>query len=253
MCIDYDHAKNPQTPDGPLAAIPVFFAGAKPQSLLDVGCGHGAWLGAAHRFGVLDVVGVDGLVVPDEQLLISPNLYREIFKQHDLTQPLKLGRRFDAVLCLEVAEHLDEKCAPVLIDSLVAHSDRVVFSAACPGQPGQHHVNCQWPSYWQKLFNERGYVCTDEIRSRIWNDERIGPWYRQNVFAARRDSGHAGREPRISSILHPDVCSGIVEGAVTSEFPKIMNKIEQGRLPFRWYVRCFFKAAWRKFLRRFCK
>ena len=126
----------------------------------------------AVEFDVTDIFGVDGVAIPTEQLQISSSLFR----QQDLTRPWNLGRRFEAALCLEVAEHLDEKNAAVLIDALTTHSDCVVFSAACPGQPGQHHVNCQWPAYWQKMFNECGYVCTDEVRWQIWHDERIELW-----------------------------------------------------------------------------
>ena len=54
--------------------------------------------------GVPDILGIDGVDVSERQLLIP----RKSFCQHDLTQPWDLGRQFDAVLCLEVAEHLAE-------------------------------------------------------------------------------------------------------------------------------------------------
>jgi len=80
-----------------------------------------------------------------------------------LTRSWDLKRKFDAVLCLEVAEHLDSAFAPTLIDALIKHGNLIYFSAACPGQTGQHHVNCQWPVYWQQLFNERGFACEDDL------------------------------------------------------------------------------------------
>ena len=89
----------------------------------------------------------------------------DTFLRHiDLTQEWSLGRRFDAVLCLELAELCEAGHASGLVEGLAAHSDTISFSAACPNQGGQHHVNCQWPDYWQQLFNVRGYGCSDTPR-----------------------------------------------------------------------------------------
>ena len=102
--------------------------------------------------GITDVTGVDGVEVPADKLEI-PASHR---RTQDLTRSWNLGRRFDMALCLEVGEHLDELHSGTLVDALVRHSDLIVFSAACPGQSGQHHVNCQWPEYWQAKFNDAG-------------------------------------------------------------------------------------------------
>jgi hypothetical protein len=109
--------------------------------------------------GALDVLGIDGIAVPEQQLHVT----RTAIELCDLSNRFDLGRRFDVALCLEVAEHLPESSSAGLISSIAAHSDAILFSAACPGQPGQHHVNYQWPSYWQALFNGEGYVCDDSV------------------------------------------------------------------------------------------
>jgi hypothetical protein len=223
--------------------LPVILEITNAKSLLDVGCGVGFWLKTALNSGISDVFGVDGVAIPSEQLLIPPTLFR----QQDFTQPWNLNRRFEAALCLEVAEHLPESSAVVLIDALTSHTDCVIFSAACPGQPGQHHVNCQWPAYWQKLFNDRGYVCTDEVRWRIWDDERIEPWYRQNIFIARRNPEAAGRESRLPAVIHPAINRLIAE----AQFSENMQFVAQGRLPFFWYFRCPLMALLRKTWRKF--
>ena len=203
MSVDYDASKNLHTIEGPRAALQWIFPDSKPQSLLDVGCGIGTWLRASLDFGVAKVIGVDGIAIEKSDLLVPGS----VFQQRDLTQLLDMGRRFDVVLCLEVAEHLERNFGPILLDSLVRHADVIVFSAACPGQPGQHHVNCQWPSYWQKLFNKRGYVCSDDVRWRMWSDDAIEPWYRQNMMVARKDSNSAGKEKAIESVIHPSMMS----------------------------------------------
>lgn len=244
--IDYDHGSNVHTAEGPRAALPLILGGRKPGSLLDVGCGTGTWLAAALEFGVKDIFGVDGVAIPPEQMRIPARLCKHV----DLTKPLDLGRRFDCVLCLEVAEHLDASTAGILIASLARHSDLVIFSAACPGQPGQHHVNCQWPAYWQDLFNERGYACSEDARWNIWNDSRIESWYRQNLFIAQRDPGSAGNEPRLRPVIHPAIFEASLKRRSGAEFPEHLLQIEQGRMPTIWYWTLPFRAAVNKIRRR---
>ena len=149
-----------------------------PASVVDVGCGTGAWLVAFQRRGVADVFGVDGDWVKPEKLLISPNE----FLSYDLTKRLQLNRRFDLAISLEVGEHLPASSAQTLVQSLVALSDVVLFSAAVPDQGGYHHVNEQWPEYWAKLFSLNGYVPVDYIRNKVWDDPRVTWWYAQNIL-----------------------------------------------------------------------
>lgn len=241
MNIPYTHVDSEHTVDGARTVLPIVFASAKPASLLDVGCGTGSWLKAAKDFGITDVWGVDGVKLQPEELHVPP----ERIKHYDLTQSWSLERRFDAAVCLEVAEHLDGAFGPTLIDALVRHSDVILFSAACPGQPGQHHVNCRWPAYWQALFNERGYVCEDHLRDRIWDDSRVEPWYRQNLFLARRDPMGAGSEPRIRSLVHPAMWN-FESGVSWAPFAEHLRQIENGVMPVKWCLTLPAKALWAK-------
>lgn len=228
--INYNHSQNIHTPEGPRVSLPIILEITKAKSLLDVGCGIGVWLKAALDLGLADVFGVDGVSIDPTDLAIPTSL----FKVQDLTVPWSLCRKYDLALCLEVAEHLAEQHAPILVDSLVYHADTIVFSAACPGQEGQNHINCQWPIYWQKLFNERGFACSDELRELIWRDTRIEPWYRQNMFIARRGEKEvAGKEARLRSMIHPEILPGIIN----TSFHKHVGLVQNGRLPIRWYMK----------------
>lgn len=150
-------------------------------SVLDVGCGIGLWLAEWSACGVVDVVGVDGDYVSREQLLIDR------FVPRDLSTPLSLGRKFDLVMSLEVAEHLDASVAAMFVKSLCDHAtETILFSAAVPGQGGEHHVNEQWPSYWRPLFAEHGFKVFDVVRPVIWANEGVHSWYRQNVLLYAR-------------------------------------------------------------------
>lgn len=201
MKINYDYKINSHTDFAGREMMKFIIEECSPRSLLDVGCGPGTWLRAARELEVVDLMGIDGT---DSFLKENPSL-KDIFKQVDLADPLSLGRKFDVVICLEVAEHLPEESAKNLIKILTDHADFIYFSAACPNQPGQHHVNCQWPSFWQQLFNEMGYLCEDRIRWQFWDNLKIEPWYRQNIFVARKSLALAGSEPRLFSVLHPEM------------------------------------------------
>jgi hypothetical protein len=237
MTIEYDYAGNVRWhwPEGPKAAIPHLFAGHLPASLLDVGCGPGIWLKAVLECGVPEALGVDGIELPCEQF-VAP---RQCFRKQDLATSWDLGRRFEAALCLEVAEHLEPEGGEALIKSLTLHADRIFFSAACPNQLGQHHVNCQWPAYWQRLFNQHGYACSDDIRWRIWNLSRVEPWYRQNMFIASRDPQTAGYEKRLDAVVHPEMLQHLDTSRIRSE---VLEQIERGNMITSWYLRAGFRA-----------
>jgi SAM-dependent methyltransferase len=158
--------------------IPLILEWLQPQSVVDVGCGLGAWLSVFRELGIQDYLGIDGDYVDHSQLQIPA----ETFLAKDLTQSLRLERRFDLAVSLEVAEHLPAESANTLIESLIGLSDVVLFSAAVPFQGGTGHLNEQWASYWVKLFDQYGYVAIDCLRQRLWSNEHVQPWYIQNLL-----------------------------------------------------------------------
>ena len=180
------------------------------ESVVDVGCGTGEWL-AEFQKSALSVFGLDGTQVPREQLQIAP----QDFQVQDLERSFDLGRRFDLVLCLEVAEHLPAEAADGFVASLVKLAPVVVFSAAIPFQPGTGHVNLQWPSYWSRSFASHGYVPIDALRRRLWAVRELPTWYRQNmlIYAAREQlrqgtplyEEYLRTDVRQLDLVHPDV------------------------------------------------
>jgi SAM-dependent methyltransferase len=150
----------------------------RPRSVLDVGCGQGVWLQAWCEAGAGKVVGLDGAYVDQDRLLVP----RTNFMVVDLSQPFDLGERFDLVQSLEVAEHLLPSAATTFVESLTRHGDVVVFSAAVPGQGGEHHINERPLEFWRDLFRQHGYVCFDPIRPAIRNKPAVQPWYRYNTL-----------------------------------------------------------------------
>lgn len=158
--------------------IPLILELIQPQSVVDVGCGSGTWLSVFQELGIKEYLGIDGAYVEKEILQIP----QERFLSCDLTIPLKIDRAFDLVLSLEVAEHLDSEFADIFINSLTNLGPVVLFSAAIPYQGGTNHVNEQWPDYWVLYFQNHGYLVIDCLRKKIWDNEKVEPWYAQNMF-----------------------------------------------------------------------
>lgn len=150
------------------------------KSVVDVGCGTGAWGRAFQDLGAHKVLGVDGAYVDPAQMLVD-------FQPADLAAGMPDVGRFDLVVCLEVAEHLPETRAASFVRDLTALAPLVLFSAAAPGQGGTNHVNEQWPDYWISLFQHCGYLCVDALRPALRYDERVAWFYRQNLMLASAD------------------------------------------------------------------
>lgn len=171
-----------------------------PRSVVDVGCGIGTWLRVWMELGAEEVLGIDGSYVRPETLLIPVDRFQAL----DLTGPQPVGKRFDLVESLEVAEHLPESAAKNFVSFLCSLGPIILFSAAIPYQGGTHHVNEQWPEYWAALFAEHDYVALDLIRERVWDNERVAYYYAQNafIFAQRDHCDRLLRKAGIATDLH---------------------------------------------------
>lgn len=150
------------------------------RSMLDVGCGPGGMVRAGLDCG-LSVMGIDGDCT-------AAAVYPQYFYCHDFTTGpcfLAFNRliweasvRFDLIWCTEFVEHVEAQYQ----DNYLATFDagRVLFlTAAPPGFPGWHHVNCQPPEYWIEVLGRRGWVL----------DEEATQWVRANgghVFTQRQ-------------------------------------------------------------------
>jgi SAM-dependent methyltransferase len=163
--------------------VPLLSALLPVDSVVDFGCGQGAWLSIWRKAGA-NVTGVDGPYVNRQHLMIDGNE----FCAADLSRPIDLGRRFDLVQSLEVAEHLPQQRAADFIGTLTAHGPAVMFSAAVPGQGGECHLNEQPLEYWREMFRRRDYVAIDCIRPLVVENPGIEQWYRCNIvlYAERR-------------------------------------------------------------------
>ncbi len=177
-----------------MAVVPHVLELLHPSSVIDVGCGLGMWAGEFKRLGVPTVHGMDGHGVPVGDLLIPAADFIAV----DLSKKIETETSYDLVVCLEVAEHLPESAARTFVQTLTSLGPVVLFSAAVPHQRGANHVNEQWPAYWAALFAERGYRAVDCLRSRIWNDEKVEPYYCQNMIVYVQEE-RLGDHPQLAA------------------------------------------------------
>lgn len=197
---------SPEFINSPSEVLPLVLEGCHPASALDVGCNCGAWLRVLLDSGIHDALGIDTLPYSEDWFMPRTN-----FQQRDLCQPFDLGRRFDLIVCVEVAEHVEPEAADQLVSSICKHGDTVLWAAALPGQGGQGHVNEQWTEYWCEKFASHGFQFTDPIRRRIWSNPNVYTWYRQNMvmFAtpeaiARSEFLRSGCDSTMFSAIHPE-------------------------------------------------
>lgn len=170
-----------------------------PQSYLDLGSGTGAMVNMARKIGI-EAYGVD--------LINGPEHW---FIRHDLSQPLYLAEaldsrlfsvlrdgweqhndpdpRFSLVTCMEVAEHIDMDAHETLVDTIARHlapGAKLLFSAAPPGQRGEHHVGCRPAHEWRSLFHERGISYRDDFTRQLahligWVSGPASHWLAANL------------------------------------------------------------------------
>jgi SAM-dependent methyltransferase len=165
------------------------------ETVIDIGCGQ-AWWGSQFRRNGCRVTGIDGpyVTVPEENL--------DSFIAHDLGQPFPEVGRFDLAVCLEVAEHLPEARANALVAELCIVAPVVLFSAAIPHQSGAGHINCQWQSWWAEKFHANRFSVDGSIRFEVWDDNRVEPWYRQNLLVCSRSGDDVGPFNVVHPVIH---------------------------------------------------
>ena len=147
-------------------------------SIVDVGGGCGQWGVGLKNYTCIDYR------VPLDKLMV------EQYIDHDLRTPIELGK-FDVVLCLEVAEHIEEAYADVLVENicnLVKEDGIILFSAAIPYQGGNCHVNEQWQTYWADKFFSKGFGGFQDYN--VFRDDRVSLWYRQNLVIYKRGENY---------------------------------------------------------------
>jgi SAM-dependent methyltransferase len=215
----------------------------KPNSILDVGCGNGSWLKICEKLGISDYQGIDGEHIASNFFLANYNK----FQAKDLSKPFDLGIKYDLVISLEVAEHLPPESADIFVENLTKHGDTILFSAALPFQGGYKHLNEQYPTYWAEKFIRKGYQFYDLIRPKIWNDQSIKVWYRQNIFLVGNDFSvltQRFKPTQVLNLIHPELFE---QKAIQAQRAEQMEKGQLGiKIAFRSLMKALQNKLWNR-------
>lgn len=118
------------------------------KSMIDIGCGPGGMKEIAYQHNI-KWTGIDG----------DPTVEQEAVYIHDYTKgsfDFSENKTFDLAWSVEFLEHVEEKYIPNYMKTFQL-ADMCVVTAAPPGTPGHHHVNCKGLDYWTKVFSEYGF------------------------------------------------------------------------------------------------
>lgn len=249
--IKYIHSELELDLSSPKEIVPVLIQMFQPKSIVDIGCAYGAFLHEFNEKGLKGILGIDGDWVNQSKLMIDSSQ----FEMHDLEKKISLNKKFDLVICLEVAEHLAETCADILINNLIELGDIIIFSAAIKNQTGQNHINEQPFSYWMNKFNQKGFLFYDAFRQRFWNNTNIAWWYKQNMFLVAKDTLDIqqyipGIKPlhEMLEYVHPDLMNVHYQNLIETKMQN--KKIKNGELSLSFYLQLLKKKISKKFSKK---
>lgn len=128
-----------------------------PMSIIDFGCGLGSFLEAGYNKGLRKLLGYE-IGGEFAKKYTNPTIQKFI-KYTDCTVPLRLSK-YDCVISIETAEHIDPMNTAQFIDNLVnsyADGGTILFTAAPPEQAGCGHINCLPREVWLEKFSKRRF------------------------------------------------------------------------------------------------
>lgn len=163
-------------------AIADFFAEEKAGSVVDFGCGMGAYVKQIRERRIV-AKGYDGN--PS-----TPELSEGLCEILDLSEPFQLDRTFDWVLSLEVGEHLPQQYEKIFIENLMRHANKgIILSWAIKHQGGTGHFNEQNNDYIKARFASYGYSNDLEAEQKLRDktDPRW-PWFKKSLMVFRKSN-----------------------------------------------------------------
>jgi len=154
----------------------------KCNSMVDIGCGPGDQVKLANDLGYHMTVGIDG----DESLFNGWQERKLMCLLHDYTRgPVHRGPPLDLAWSVEFLEHVEEEYQPHYMHTF-QYARFACVTAAPPGSPGHHHVNCRPHDYWIEVFDRYGFdyleiathemikhstMAKKETRAQTWMEE----------------------------------------------------------------------------------
>jgi len=155
-----------------------------PSSVVDVGCGNAEFLLEFQKRRVL-IKGYEG----SQHAIDSSLVGKEFIEQVDLRNTIQDSHKYDLVLCLEVAEHIEKNYSQKLVENVTNLGDVILFTAAPPGQGGHFHMNEQPREFWINLFTMRIFSIDEDLTEALkkeMKEKGILSWYCDNLMVFKR-------------------------------------------------------------------
>jgi beta-1,4-mannosyl-glycoprotein beta-1,4-N-acetylglucosaminyltransferase len=126
-------------------------------SIFELGCGGGEITLQFKEHGI-DYMCVEGTQA-GKQRLVDVGIDSERIINSDLRLFKSINKKFDMVMCTEVAEHLEPTFSSKIVELCTDHANVVWFSAAKPNAncPHYHHPNELYIEAWDNLFAFFGF------------------------------------------------------------------------------------------------
>ena len=158
--------------DGLIMGLPQIFE--ENSSVVDFGCGNADYIKHLIENG-FKCEAYDG----------NPNtseMTNGIGKVLDLSKEFDLGKTFDYVISLEVAEHIPKEFEEIYVDNLIRHTgEYLITSWALDGQGGDGHVNEQNEEYVLDMYKEKGMIYNKEVSEALRNVAVLG-WFKKTIY-----------------------------------------------------------------------
>ena len=145
------------------------------KTVVDFGCGLGDYAKAFKALN-LDVEAFDGN--PNTEALTDG-----IASVLDLSKPFYLQKKFDAVMSLEVGEHIPAEFEEQFIDNITKHAKKhLIISWAIVGQGGDGHVNCANNDYIIGQIVDRRFKHNAVDSQTIRNAATNASWFGNTIM-----------------------------------------------------------------------
>lgn len=209
-----------------------------PTSVLDIGCGSGAYLKYFVAGGTRSIRGIDST---DRKF---SHLEPDEYTRADLEKPLDLHGSFELVICTGVIQGIPDHSERMFVDGVTGYaSKRIVFSGVCPGQIGSMHAKSQAITHWVDLFESFGwYPCLfDSLALRSLSTL---PWFRAGLVVFVQDNRDAVEARARLAELDKQKTKWDAQrpAVITHPFTEIASKLPKERGPLLTKVRNTAKA-----------
>lgn len=143
------------------------------QSAYEFGCGNGEY----SRYLINNGIDMDVSDGNPHTESITDGLGYTLNLSEKIDKPIR-----DAVMCLEVGEHIPEKFETIVLDNIANHASKlVILSWAVEGQAGTGHVNCRNNDYIIGKMQERGFDYNQELSQNLRNASTL-EWFEHTIM-----------------------------------------------------------------------